>query len=48
MGCELEQSETSYVAQLRGLGWTHVEGGLDHQAVTGCGRVAPLLAVGGP
>jgi type I restriction enzyme R subunit len=48
MSWELEEIETSYVAQLRGLGWTHVEDGLDHSAVTGRVRVTPMLEGGAP
>lgn len=35
MGWELEDVEKPFVAQLQGLGWTHVEGSLDEPAITG-------------
>jgi type I restriction enzyme R subunit len=35
MGWELEDVEKPFVAKLQALGWTHVEGSLDHPAVTG-------------
>jgi hypothetical protein len=48
MGRQLQDIETSFVAETRGLGWTHVEAGLKQPTVTGRVRVTPLLAVGGP
>lgn len=35
MGWELEDVEKPFVAQLQGLGWTHIEGNIDAPAVTG-------------
>lgn len=35
MGWELEDVEKPFVAQLQGLGWTHIEGSIDDPSVTG-------------
>ena len=35
MGWEFDDVEQPFVAQLQGLGWTHIEGSLDSPAVTG-------------
>lgn len=35
MGWELEDVEKPFVAQLQGLGWTHIEGSLDDPGITG-------------
>lgn len=43
MGWELEDVEKPFVAQLEGLGWTHVEGSLDDPAVTGRGSFAEVV-----
>ncbi|TKD31045.1 type I restriction endonuclease subunit R [Azotobacter chroococcum] len=43
MGWELEDVEKPFVAQLEGLGWSHVEGSLDDPAVTGRGSFAEVV-----
>ncbi len=43
MGWELEDVEKPFVAQLQGLGWTHVEGSIDDPAVTGRGSFAEVV-----
>lgn len=43
MGWELEDVEKPFVAQLQGLGWTHIEGSLDDPAVTGRGSFAEVV-----
>ena len=46
MGWELEDVEKPFVAQLQGLGWTHIEGSLDDPAVTGRTRFAEVIQAG--
>ncbi len=46
MGWELEDVEKPFVAQLQGLGWTHIEGSLDDPAVTGRTRFAEVIQSG--
>jgi len=43
MGWELEDVEKPFVAQLEGLGWTHIEGSIDDPAVTGRGSFAEVV-----
>lgn len=43
MGWELEDVEKPFVAQLRGLGWTHIEGSIDDPALTGRGSFAEVV-----
>lgn len=44
MDWELSEVGQPFVEQLKGLGWTHIEGDLDDPAITGRASVAPLLA----
>ncbi|MCW7540480.1 type I restriction endonuclease subunit R [Aquabacterium sp. A7-Y] len=46
MGRELEDVEKPFVAQLQGLGWTHVEGSLDQPAATRRGSFAEVIQNG--
>lgn len=46
MGWELEDVEKPFVAQLQGLGWTHIEGSLDDPAVTGRGSFTEVIQEG--
>ncbi|PLK49337.1 type I restriction endonuclease subunit R [Uliginosibacterium sp. TH139] len=46
MGWELEEVEKPFVAQLQGLGWTHVAGSLDDPAVTGRTSFAEVIQEG--
>lgn len=46
MGWELEDVEKPFVAQLEGLGWTHVEGSLDDPKVTGRGSFSEVIQEG--
>ncbi|WP_426105984.1 type I restriction endonuclease subunit R [Pseudomonas sp. TWR1-1-3] len=43
MGWELDDVEQPFVAQLQGLGWTHIEGSLDIPAVTGRNTFAEVI-----
>ena len=43
MGWELEDVEKPFVAQLQGLGWTHIEGSIDDPAVTARGSFAEVV-----
>lgn len=43
MGWELYDVEQPFVAQLQGLGWTHIEGSLDIPAVTGRNTFAEVI-----
>ena len=43
MGWELEDVEKPFVAQLQGVGWTHIEGSIDDPAVTGRGSFAEVV-----
>lgn len=43
MGWELDDVEQPFVAQLKGLGWTHIEGSLDDPAVTGRASFAEVV-----
>ncbi|MFU2489228.1 type I restriction endonuclease [Thauera sp. WH-1] len=43
MGWELDDVERPFVEQLRGLGWTHVEGSLDDPAITGRSSFAEVI-----
>lgn len=43
MGWELDDVEKPFIAQLRALGWTHVEGGLDDPCVTGRTRFTEVV-----
>ena len=43
MGWELEDVEKPFVAQLVGLGWTHLEGSLDDPAASGRGSFAEVI-----
>lgn len=43
MGWELEDVEKPFVAQLQGLGWTHIEGSIDDPAVTGRGSFVEVV-----
>lgn len=43
MGWELQDVEKPFIAQLQGLGWTHVEGSIDDPAVTGRGSFAEVV-----
>ncbi len=43
MGWELEDVEKPFVAQLQGLGWTHIEGSIDDPAVTGRASFAEVI-----
>jgi len=43
VGWELDDVEKPFVAQLQGLGWTHIEGSLDDPAVTGRGSFAEVV-----
>lgn len=43
MGWELDDVEQPFVAQLQGLGWTHIEGNLDIPAVTGRNNFAEVI-----
>lgn len=42
MGWELDDVEQPFIAQLQGLGWTHIEGSLDIPAVTGRNNFAEV------
>lgn len=46
MGWELEDVEKPFVAQLQGLGWTHIEGSIDDPAVTGRGSFTEVIQEG--
>lgn len=46
MGWELEDVEKPFVAQLKSLGWNHVEGGLDDPAVSGRTSFAEVIQEG--
>lgn len=43
MDWELEDVEKPFVAQLQGLGWTHIEGSLDDPMVTGRGSFSEVV-----
>lgn len=43
MGWELDDVEQPFVAQLQGMGWTHIEGNLDIPAVTGRNNFAEVI-----
>jgi len=43
MGWELDDVERPFVAQLQGLGWTHVEGSLDDPAATQRTRFSEVI-----
>lgn len=43
MGWELEDVEKPFVAQLQGLGWTHIEGRTDDPTVTGRSTFAEVI-----
>lgn len=46
MGWELDDVEHPFVAQLQGLGWTHVAGSLEDPAITGRTRFAETIQEG--
>ncbi len=46
MDRELDDVERPFVAQLRALGWTHIEGSLDNPALTGRGSFAEVIQEG--
>jgi type I restriction enzyme R subunit len=46
MGWELEEVEKPFVAQLVGLGWTHIQGSLDDPALTRRGGFAEVIQEG--
>lgn len=46
MGRELEDVEKPFVAQLQGLGWTHIEGSLDDPAATGRTHFSEVIQEG--
>ena len=46
MDRELDDVERPFVAQLRTLGWTHVEGDLDRPALTGRATFADVIQEG--
>lgn len=46
MGRELEDVEKPFVAQLEGLGWTHVEGSLDDPKATGRASFSDVIQEG--
>lgn len=43
MGWELDDVEKPFVAQLQGLGWTHIEGSIDDPAVTARGSFSEVV-----
>lgn len=46
MGWELEDVEKPFIAQLRSLGWTHIQGNLDDAAVTGRSNFTEVIQEG--
>ncbi|WP_334000628.1 type I restriction endonuclease subunit R [Burkholderia gladioli] len=46
MGWELEDVEKPFVAQLQGLGWTHIEGSLDDPGITGRNNFVEVIQEG--
>lgn len=46
MGWELEEVELPFVAQLKGLGWAHMEGCVDDPAITGRTNFAEVIQEG--